>query len=215
MLQLVRHANRYREILAVLVKFGFREFFEDAKLDLLLEKGHRLFRPASDASFESMSRATRMRLALEELGPTFIKLGQILSTRPDLLSPEYIEEFQKLQSEVPSVPWPEIKAQLESDLGDLHEVFLSIDEEPMAAASMAQAHRAVLREGQQPVVLKVLRPGIERVINADIEILKAVAEWMIKGHADQDLLSLDVKRFEKFNSSLKFSFFLFNAFEYL
>lgn len=202
MLQLVRHANRYREILAVLVKFGFREFFEDAKLDLLLEKGHRLFRPSVDASYESMTRATRLRLALEELGPTFIKLGQILSTRPDLLSSEYIEEFQKLQSEVPSVAWPEIKAQLESDLGDLHEVFLSIDEEPMAAASMAQAHRAVLREGEQPVVLKVLRPGIERIINSDIEILKAVAEWMARHSVN---LPFDpVAVVEEFSRSISF-----------
>ena len=184
MLQLVRHANRYREILGVLVKFGFREFFEDAKLDLLLEKGHRLLRGSPANDVEAMSRPVRLRLAMEELGPTFIKLGQILSTRPDLLSADYIEEFQKLQANVPSVPWPEIKAQLEEDFGDLNEMFLSIDEEPMAAASMAQAHRAVLRDGEQPVVLKILRPGIDRIINADVDILQAVAHWVARHTTD-------------------------------
>ncbi|MBT5582469.1 MAG: ubiquinone biosynthesis protein UbiB, partial [Phycisphaerae bacterium] len=169
-LQLVRHANRYREMLSILVKFGFREFFEDAKLDLLLEKGHRLFSRGTQPEVETASRPARLRMALEELGPTFIKLGQILSTRPDILSPEYIEELQKLQADVPAVPWPEIKAQLEEDFEDLHEIFESIDEKPMAAASMAQAHRAVLRDGGQPVVLKVLRPGIDRLIQADVEI---------------------------------------------
>jgi ubiquinone biosynthesis protein len=177
-LQLVRHANRYREILSTLVKFGFREFFEEAKLDLLLEKGQRFFSRGPTADVETASRPERLRMALEELGPTFIKLGQILSTRPDMLPPEYIEELQKLQADVPAVPWPEIKKQLQEDLGDLHEVFESLDETPMAAASMAQAHRAVLRKGSQPVVLKVLRPGIERVIQADVEILVAVADWV-------------------------------------
>ncbi|MDP6987006.1 MAG: AarF/UbiB family protein [Phycisphaerales bacterium] len=183
-LQLVRHANRYREILSILVKFGFREFFEEAKLDLLLEKGQRLLSRGTAVEVETASRPERLRMALEELGPTFIKLGQILSTRPDILPPEYIEELQKLQAEVPSVPWPKIKAQLEDDLGDLHELFASLDEEPLAAASMAQAHRAVLREGSQPVVLKVLRPGIERIIQADVEILEAVADWVARHTED-------------------------------
>ena len=120
-LQLVRHANRYREMLSILVKFGFREFFEDAKLDLLLERGHRLFSRGTQPEVETASRPARLRMALEELGPTFIKLGQILSTRPDILSPEYIEELQKLQADVPAVPWPEIKAQLEEDFEDLSE----------------------------------------------------------------------------------------------
>jgi ubiquinone biosynthesis protein len=180
MLQLMRHANRYREMLGILVKFGFREFFEDAKLDLLLERGQRVFTRKPAAEVHTESRPARLRMALEELGPTFIKLGQILSTRPDILSPEYIEELQKLQDDVPSVPWPEIKAQLIEDLGDLDEIFESIDETPMAAASMAQAHRAVLREGSQPIVLKILRPDIDRVIAADIEILETVADWIAR-----------------------------------
>ena len=184
MLQLIRHANRYREMLGILVKFGFREFFEDAKLDLLLERGQRVFSRKPAAVVHTESRPARLRMAIEELGPTFIKLGQILSTRPDILSPEYIEELQKLQDDVPSVPWPEIKAQLTEDLGDLDEIFESIDEVPMAAASMAQAHRAVLRDGSRPIVLKILRPKIDRLIAADIEILEAVAEWLSRHTRD-------------------------------
>jgi ubiquinone biosynthesis protein len=184
MLQLIRHANRYREMLGILVKFGFREFFEDAKLDLLLERGQRVFSRKPAAVVHTESRPARLRMAIEELGPTFIKLGQILSTRPDILPPEYIEELQKLQDDVPSVPWPEIKAQLTEDLGDLDEIFESIDEVPMAAASMAQAHRAVLRDGSHPIVLKILRPKIDRIIAADIEILEAVAEWLSRHTRD-------------------------------
>ena len=124
-----------------------------------------------------MGRPKRLRLALEELGPTFIKLGQVLSTSPDILPPEYIVEFQHLQDNVPSVAWPEIKKQLIEDLGDLEACFDSLDEEPMAAASMAQAHRAVIKGGQ-PIVLKVLRPGIARIVREDLEILHSVAEWI-------------------------------------
>ncbi|MDG1838058.1 MAG: AarF/UbiB family protein [Phycisphaerales bacterium] len=202
MLQLIRHANRYREMLGILVKFGFREFFEDAKLDLLLERGQRVFSRKPAATVHTESRPARLRMALEELGPTFIKLGQILSTRPDILSPEYIEELQKLQDDVPSVPWPEIKAQLTEDLGDLDEIFESIDEEPMAAASMAQAHRAVLREGSRPIVLKILRPKIDRLVAADIEILEAVAEWLSR-HT-RDLPFDPVSVVEEFSKAIEY-----------
>ncbi|MCH2132694.1 MAG: AarF/ABC1/UbiB kinase family protein [Phycisphaerales bacterium] len=183
MLQFVRHAGRYREMLSVLVQFGFREFFEDAKLDLLLERGRRVFHRGPSEEIQRMGRPKRLRLALEALGPTFIKLGQVLSTRPDILPPEYIEEFQHLQDNVPSVPWPEIKKQMLEDLGDFDEFFQSIDEVPMAAASMAQAHRAVLKDGQ-PIVLKVLRPGIARIVTEDLEILHSVAEWVARHHPD-------------------------------
>jgi len=183
MLQLIRHANRYREILSVLVSFGFREFFEDAKLDLLLEKGQRLLRPKDQPEIKHLSRPVRMRMALEALGPTFIKLGQILSTRPDVLPPEYIAELQKLQDDVPRVPWDKVEAQLTEDLGDLSVCFKSVDETPLAAASMAQAHVAILPDGER-IVLKVLRPGIESVVNADMEILEAVAVWVVKHITD-------------------------------
>ncbi len=183
MLQFARHAGRYREMLSVLVKFGFREFFEDAKLDLLLDRSRRVFHRGPSDAINRMGRPKRLRLALEELGPTFIKLGQVLSTRPDILPQEYIHEFQYLQDNVPSVPWEDIKKQLVEDLGDLEEHFSSLEETPMAAASMAQAHRAVLKDGQ-PIVLKVLRPGISRIVKEDLEILHSVAEWISRHRSD-------------------------------
>ncbi|MCH2135147.1 MAG: AarF/UbiB family protein [Phycisphaerales bacterium] len=182
MLQFIRHAGRYREILSVLVGFGFREFFDQAKLDLLLAKSSRIIHRKPRPETEHLRRPARLRLALEALGPTFIKLGQVLSTRPDVLGPEYIAELQKLQDDVPHVPWPKIEAQLRADLGNLDELFDHIEEVPLAAASMAQAHRAKLKDGTE-IILKVLRPGIDKTVNQDMEILTAVAAWVAE-HVD-------------------------------
>ena len=164
--------------MTVAVKYGFREFLSESRLHLLSDKGEKILKEGTPVEgVGNMSRAARLRKALEELGPTFVKLGQILSTRPDILPPDWIEEFQKLQSEVPPCPWDEIHAELISELGDLEAQFSFIEEEPLAAASIAQAHRATRTDGQ-PVVLKILRPGIEKTIKADMEILHEVAEWI-------------------------------------
>ena len=166
------------------VKYGFKEFFHESKLHLLSDKGEKILNEGvEDERSRSLSRAARMRHALEELGPTFIKLGQILSTRPDILPAEWIVEFQKLQSEVPAEPWDKIHAELVAELGDLDAHFISIDENVLAAASVGQAYRAVKKDGQH-VVLKVLRPGIEKTIKADMEILHEVAEWVAKHNMD-------------------------------
>ena len=170
--------------MTVAVKYGFREFLTESRLHLLSDKGEKILKegtPGEDV--KSMSRAARLRRALEELGPTFIKLGQILSTRPDILPPDWIEEFQKLQSQVPPCSWDEIHAELVSELGDLDAQFSSIEEEPLAAASIGQAHRAIRTDGQ-PMVLKILRPGIEKIIKSDMEILHEVAEWVHKHKVD-------------------------------
>tara|TARA_Y100000589_G_scaffold72748_2_gene65671 strand:+ start:15773 stop:17446 length:1674 start_codon:yes stop_codon:yes gene_type:complete len=180
----IKNAGRYGELMKVAVKYGFREFVYETKLHLLHSDGKKTLDHDGEGSDASgMSRAARMRLAMEELGPTFIKLGQILSTRPDILPDDWIEEFQKLQSEVPPAPWDKIHAQLVDELGDLDEKFISIEEEPLAAASMGQAHRAVRKDGQS-IVLKILRPGIEKTINSDMEILEGIAHWLAKHHDD-------------------------------
>ena len=165
------------------MKYGFKDFFQESKLHLLSNKGKELLSGSMDADAKSLSRAARVRCALEELGPTFIKLGQILSTRPDILPADWIEEFQKLQSDVPAVPWEAIQAELVAELGDLDLLFSSIEETPLAAASIGQAHRAVKLDGQR-VVLKVLRPGIEKIIKADMEILHEVADWLANRQAN-------------------------------
>ena len=166
------------------MKYGFSEFFHESKLHLLSDKGEKILNQGvEDEQTKALSRAARVRHALEELGPTFIKLGQILSTRPDILPAEWIVEFQKLQSEVPAEPWDKIHAELVAELGDLDAHFTSIDENVLAAASVGQAYRAVKKDGQR-VVLKVLRPGIEKTIKADMEILHEVAEWVAKHDMD-------------------------------
>lgn len=125
-----------------------------------------------------LSAPERLRLALEELGPTFIKLGQVLSTRPDLVPPDYVAELTKLQDAVPPGPWAPVKAQIEGELGaPTDELFAAIDREPIAAASLAQVHTAVLPDGTD-VVVKVQRPGIEERIEVDLEILQDVAQLL-------------------------------------
>ena len=115
------------------------------------------------------------RQALEELGPTFVKLGQVLSTRPDLLPPSYIAELRKLQDAVPPVPWEAIRDAITQELGrPPEEVFASIDPEPLGAASLGQVHAATLADGAE-VVIKVQRPNIQPTIATDLEILQALA----------------------------------------
>ena len=119
--------------------------------------------------------AQHVRLALEELGSTFVKLGQLLSTRPDLLPPDFITELSHLQDNVPPGRWEPIQALVEEELGaPLGEFFMAFDPTPIAAASLAQVYAALLRNGQE-VVVKVQRPGIERVVNTDLEILQDLA----------------------------------------
>jgi ubiquinone biosynthesis protein len=121
------------------------------------------------------SRGERLRLALEELGPVFIKFGQALSTRRDLLPPDIAEELVKLQDAVPPFPGEQARSVVAASLGrPLHEVFAQFDAEPMAAASIAQVHGARLHDGSE-VVVKVLRPGIRERIGRDLEVLHALA----------------------------------------
>jgi len=117
----------------------------------------------------------RVRLAFEELGPTFIKFGQVLSSRPDLLSTEFVKELTKLQDSVPPFPFGDVEALIEAQFGrPLTEVFASFEEEPLAAASLAQVHRARTKAGDE-VAVKVQRPGIEEIIETDIRILHGLA----------------------------------------
>lgn len=117
-----------------------------------------------------------MRICFEQLGPTFVKLGQLLATRPDLIPLEFSKEFRKLHDQVSGVPFSEIEGILTSHFGaPLSEVFKSFEETPLAAASIAQVHRAQLKDGSA-VVVKVQRPGIERIIQEDLQILRSLAE---------------------------------------
>ncbi len=167
--QRYKHIKRYREIVQVLARHGFGNLIDQLELVPYLSLPRRLFRRA--AAGPPLTAPERMRLAIEELGPTFIKFGQIMSTRPDLIPPPYIAQLVRLQDTVPPAPWEAVKEQLERELdGSLDELFASFEAEPVAAASLAQVHQATL-PGAEEVVVKVQRPGIERTIEVDLEIL--------------------------------------------
>jgi ubiquinone biosynthesis protein len=126
--------------------------------------------------FAHLPPPARVRRALEEMGPTFVKLGQVLATRVDMFEPEWIAEFGKLQDSAPAAPWADIRQQLTEDLGaPPEEVFAAFDPEPLAAASIAQVHRARLEDGSE-VVVKVRRPGIRPIIEADLRWLMRLAQ---------------------------------------
>ncbi|HEC23051.1 MAG TPA: AarF/ABC1/UbiB kinase family protein [Chloroflexi bacterium] len=172
--QRVRHLGRYREIAQVLIKHGFGDLVNRLGLPERLS----LPRRGMQEKPSPLDTSTRIRLALEELGPTFVKLGQVLSTRPDLLPPSFIAELRKLQDEVPPVPWDEIRAQIERELdGPLESVFAEVEEKPLAAASLAQVHAARLLDGSE-VVIKIQRPGIRSVIEIDLEIMFDLANLL-------------------------------------
>jgi ubiquinone biosynthesis protein len=168
-----RHLHRYREIVEVLVRHGFSAMVTQLNLDRRLDLPHRLFRREPPAE---ISPAEHLRLALEELGPTFVKLGQMLSTRPDLIPPAYIAELSHLQDDVPAVPWEVIKPHLEAELGQPIDCFFgSFEPSPLAAASLGQVHAATLPDGVE-VVVKVQRPHIETTIELDLDLLQDLAQ---------------------------------------
>ncbi|MEE2971797.1 MAG: AarF/UbiB family protein [Planctomycetota bacterium] len=174
--QHLRNLRRWNQILQVLASHGFAGFLGEIGLgDTVAGLLDRARIAHDEAELMRLPTPVRLRRAMEELGPTFIKLGQVLSTRRDLVPDAWAKEFEQLQSDCPRIPFDEIEAALKDALGpDLDRLFESIDEVPLAAASMAQAHRAVLCNGRA-VVLKVLRPGIRPTIEGDMEALRFIA----------------------------------------
>ena len=170
----IRHLRRYREIAQVFVRHGLGELVDLLELQPYLGLPRRLVRRWREEA-PPLSGPERLRQALEALGPTFIKLGQVLSTRPDLVPPAYVAELTKLQDAVAPGPWDPVKAQIERELGaPTGDLFAAVDPEPVACASLSQVHDAVLHDGTL-VVVKVQRPGIEEVIEVDLEILQDIA----------------------------------------
>lgn len=173
------HLPRYREILGILFKYGFAEVLRLVVLQQLLGFGD-IQIPIHAEGLLSKPLAERMRLALEELGPTFIKLGQILSSRRDLVSEEYYQEFCKLQGNVPPFPLKEVYRVVKDSLGiSAKKCFLVFEEKPIGSASIGQVHRAQLKDGTV-VAVKVQRPNIKEVIKLDLEILADLASFISK-----------------------------------
>ena len=187
-----RHINRYRQIAEVLIAHGFGAILAQLGVPSRLNLTPTLFRRKPAEKNGEKTVAEHARLALEELGPTFVKLGQILSTRPDLLPPQFLEELSRLQDNVPPTAWDKISSSLEAELDiAIDELFTSFDPTPIAAASLAQVHAATLPDGSR-VVVKIQRPDIERTINLDLDILYDMAR-LAKGRlpvGDIDLVEL-------------------------
>lgn len=163
--------NRLRQIAIIAGKYGFADLFERSGLKKILPDA----KIEGDAQAQAMPFARRFRMMLAELGPTFVKLGQVLSTRGDLLPAEFIEELSTLQDRVPPFGMEDVRKQMQEAFGrPLEELFRDFDETPIAAASMAQVHKATTHDGVG-VVVKVQRPGITERMRADLSVLHGIA----------------------------------------
>ena len=170
-----RELPRLREISSVFVRHGLGDLVRRAGIATLLEHAGHVLQWGEASEIAPLEPQQRARLAFEELGPTFVKLGQLLSTREDLLPPTWTTELAQLHSHVPPVPFDNLLPQIEQALGrSPFEVFGNLEREPYAAGSIAQVHRAKLASGT-PVILKIRRPGIEAKIDADLRIIEHVA----------------------------------------
>lgn len=171
-----RDFGRLHEIASVLIRYGFGDIVRRMGMANALERAGRVLLWKHAEELAHLEPPARVRRALEELGPTFVKLGQVLATRVDLFPPEWIAEFSKLQDSAPAAPYEGIHQQLTEDLGGPpEEIFAAFDAEPLAAASIAQVHRARLPDGSE-VVVKVRRPDIRSVIEADLRWMMRLAE---------------------------------------
>ncbi|MFW5877123.1 MAG: ABC1 kinase family protein [Myxococcota bacterium] len=167
LLNTVRDLDRLRQIVTVLARHGFGEVVQRTGLGSLV-KGK------TSAPPPKVEVGERVRLVLQDLGPSFVKLGQIVSTRPDLIPADVILELKKLQDDVPPGPFPPIREQIEADLGgSLEDLFETFTETPLASASIAQVHRATLKtdDGPADVVVKVQRPSVRKIVERDVDLL--------------------------------------------
>ena len=172
----VRDLGRLQEIAGVLIRYGFGDMVRRIGMSAALERTGRMLHWDDPEAMAYMAPPERVRCAMQDLGPTFVKLGQVMATRVDLLTPEWTTELGKLQNAVPALPFAQVRPQLVEDLGaDPEAVFERLEETPLAAASLAQTHRAWLADGSA-VVLKVRRPGIRDTVEADLRLMARLAE---------------------------------------
>jgi ubiquinone biosynthesis protein len=203
--QYFRNLQRLGEIASVLVKHGFGDLVTRLNLLSYLTAGLRVVAPhrwREVPSSAQLSVAARLRLVCEELGPTFIKLGQLIATRPDLFPDSIIREFRRLQDDVPPFPAPLAKGLIAEELGrPLEEVFVSFDEIPLGSASISQVHRATLRTGEE-VVVKVQRPNLDRLIDTDTDILLGIAT-LLEEHVPESKQFNPFRLVEEFSRSFR------------
>ena len=170
--QFTRNTRRFTDIVSILVKYGLATWISETDPNFIKN----LFKTSTGVNLSELSQDARIRLAFTELGPTFIKLGQILSTRPDLVGPTLADELTELQADTPADPPEVVRATVEKELGQPPEaLFAAFDDRAMASASIGQVHRATLHNGET-VVVKVQHQGIEEKVTNDLDILLALAE---------------------------------------
>lgn len=180
----IQNTRRLADIIKTLTRFGFKEVLAETGIYKLLPWAKDEDSDEIDVQYSNLPKPVRIRMVLEELGPTFTKLGQILATRPDLIPPEWAEEFKTLQGDCGQVPFEDIHEILQDEFpGRLDLIFSSIEETPLAAASIAQVHQAKLISGEE-VVLKVLRPGIRQRVEEDMGLMETLALLMEQYFSD-------------------------------
>ncbi|MBE6393379.1 MAG: AarF/ABC1/UbiB kinase family protein [Lentisphaerae bacterium] len=196
----LRTLRRFWNILEIVASCGFRELVSVYFPEHRHRKSSRKRKNMPDIS--ALDRPARLRHMLEELGPTFVKLGQILSTRPDMIGNVYAEELKNLTEHVTPVDFSEIKKIIEAETGrKIEEIFSSFDETPLASASIGQVHKAVLRCNGQCVAVKVRRPGVTEIIKEDLEIMHFIASRLESG-SNSAAKFRPVKIVEEFSHSL-------------
>ncbi len=194
--------NRYRQILGVLFKYGFGDLVDRLRIEQYLEIGLQVISRKKRDRVERLTRSVRVRMAFEELGPTFIKLAQVLSARPDLIPADLVVELARLQDKVPATGFGALKEILRKELRETpEEIFAHIEETPLASASIAQVHRAVLKDGED-VAVKIQRPGIRKVIEVDLEIMLHLATLM-EHHIEEFSFHRPVKIIEEFARTIE------------
>jgi ubiquinone biosynthesis protein len=182
-----RNLDRYRQVLAILFKYGFDSLLNRLNLGSYFESGLQMISRNRRERVEGLTDYERLRMAFEELGPTFIKMGQILSTRSDLIPDDLVREMTKLQDNVPAFPFSQVREIVEQELrAPLSVLFAHFDETPLAAASIGQVHRARLITGEE-VIIKIQRPGIRKIIEVDLEILFHLATLMEKNIEEAEI----------------------------
>ncbi len=197
--QTFRNLGRTREIIQVLIKYGFEDVVTNSTLRNFVPESGRVTWVRQDRPVFEYTRWERIRMVAEELGPTFVKLAQILSNRPDLLPEPLIKEFEKLQDKVPPFSYAKAKQIVESETGKrLDELFDYFSEKPLASASIGQVHRAKLKDGTD-VVVKVQRPTVKETVERDLAILKEAVGRADRYLKRQGLLNAEdvVKAFDR------------------